>query len=232
MYYYHLTTEKNLNSILKQGILPKIGERSALNMEKKPSIYLCNYHDLPIWSFLLGLPITIQIPKESVTIDNTFEYQIQTEYITYKPISQKGLSTIKTPKLDKTMQNEIVTHLCMALSTTLTRLAIFYERYQNDTELLNHILQSLNCVGYMISQVPWNDIDCQNLQNELKKSAESGEYIFTDTYKDTNKRLWEQVLFYPESDQKICKSYQQFIQNIASMPTKIKFLSTGGWTTD
>jgi hypothetical protein len=37
--FYHVTTEDNYNNIMKDGILPQIGQRS-INVETKPQIFL------------------------------------------------------------------------------------------------------------------------------------------------------------------------------------------------
>ena len=45
--FYHLTTEDNANSILKDGLIPHIGERSQSVRELKKHVYLCNEEDVP-----------------------------------------------------------------------------------------------------------------------------------------------------------------------------------------
>lgn len=40
-YLYHVTTEENAKSILKNGLIPKIGERSQLIGETEKYVYLC-----------------------------------------------------------------------------------------------------------------------------------------------------------------------------------------------
>ena len=74
MILYHVTTDESLDSILKDGLKPLIGERS-IKIEKHPAIYL--------------FP-TINIP-ENFKVEKTCEYEV----CTYNPIPPKYINYLR-----------------------------------------------------------------------------------------------------------------------------------------
>lgn len=60
-YLYHVTTEENAKSILKNGLIPKIGERSQLVGETEKYVYLCGRKDVPFWSLILDKPVVLRV---------------------------------------------------------------------------------------------------------------------------------------------------------------------------
>lgn len=228
--YYHLTTETAWKRIQTQGIQPRIGIRSAMNKETKPCIYLCNQKDVAIWKFLMNLPVVLQIQTQNIQIEQEFQYDMYAEYITTTSIPPEACQRVEVKELSISQQEEITIHLLYTLSETLTTLAIYYERYQGQTELLQHLLTKLKCLGYMLSNIPWQHLNLSHIQTQILEYADSGEYTFCDTYKNTDKRLWNQLHEYPETNPTTCQIYHQFLQNMQTIPDELKYLPTGGWT--
>lgn len=104
--YYHVTLKKNLESILNNGLLPKIGELSRLCDEKEKRIYL--FPSLNDMETALGNWLGIELNDlygESteccslkITLPNDFpiaEGETEYECYSYVPIDKKYIKYLK-----------------------------------------------------------------------------------------------------------------------------------------
>lgn len=66
MIAYHVTLTANVDSILKQGLVPKVGERSGLLGEPHPAIYL--FHSLEDLDTALGQWLGDELEDEDIRI--------------------------------------------------------------------------------------------------------------------------------------------------------------------
>ena len=80
-YLYHVTTEENAKSILKNGLIPKIGERSQLVGETEKYVYLCGRKDVPFWSLILDKPVVLRVEMKDgeVNENNVYQYSYYSE---------------------------------------------------------------------------------------------------------------------------------------------------------
>lgn len=83
-YLYHVTTEENAKSILKNGLIPKIGERSQLVGETEKYVYLCGRKDVPFWSLILDKPVVLRVEMKDgeVNENNVYQYSYYSETLT------------------------------------------------------------------------------------------------------------------------------------------------------
>ena len=83
-YLYHVTTEENAKSILKNGLIPKIGERSQLVGETEKYVYLCGRKDVPFWSLILDKPVVLRVEMKDGEVDenNVYQYSYYSETLT------------------------------------------------------------------------------------------------------------------------------------------------------
>ena len=83
-YLYHVTTEENAKSILKNGLILKIGERSQLVGETEKYVYLCGRKDVPFWSLILDKPVVLRVEMKEGEVDenNVFRYSYYSETLT------------------------------------------------------------------------------------------------------------------------------------------------------
>jgi len=96
--FYHITLTKNLPDILQHGLIPKVGERSALIKETKPAIYLFgSFTDVEnaLYNWLgdefeddtLAL-LKVELPRNIRVEKVAFEYQV------FNPIPPDCLTVI------------------------------------------------------------------------------------------------------------------------------------------
>ena len=79
-YLYHVTTEENAKSILKNGLIPKIGERSQLVGETEKYVYLCGRKDVPFWSVDDTVKAAVAEMKDGeVDENNVYQYSYYSE---------------------------------------------------------------------------------------------------------------------------------------------------------
>ena len=104
MKYYHVTLLSNVKSILKYGLLPKIGERSIEAKENKVAVYLfsslldmedalmnwlgdwySDYYgeDVPLALLEINLPENFPINKGEVEYESISEIAISPNYISF-----------------------------------------------------------------------------------------------------------------------------------------------------
>lgn len=104
MKYYHVTLLSNLESILKDGLLPKVGERSMQARESKPAVYLfpsiedmedalMNWlgdlfidfygENTPLAVLEVNLPLGFPIKKGEVEYESISEVTIPPIYISF-----------------------------------------------------------------------------------------------------------------------------------------------------
>lgn len=104
MKYYHVTLVSNLESILKDGLLPMIGERSIEAKESEPAVYLFPtivdmedalmnwlgdwYTDtyganVPLAVLEVDVPIDFPIKKGEVEYESVSDITIPSRYISF-----------------------------------------------------------------------------------------------------------------------------------------------------
>ena len=68
-------------SILKNGLIPKIGERSQLVGETEKYVYLCGRKDVPFWSLILDKPVVLRVEMKDgeVNENNVYQYSYYSE---------------------------------------------------------------------------------------------------------------------------------------------------------
>lgn len=86
MKYYHLTKKENIESILKNGILPKCGENTSLvESDIGNYIFFTNKKNLQIWSLFLNRHYVVEIELNNRL--KRRDYNAYSEYYTNKEIS-------------------------------------------------------------------------------------------------------------------------------------------------
>lgn len=227
-YLYHITTPENMKNILSEGkIKPKIGENSVLQIEHTPRIYLCEYKDLPYWKQLLGTHNTLRLPLEDLETHNLKKrtYAGYEEYYTTKTIQSKQLKPVYCGH-PTTESNK---HLCLEYVWTLGNLCTLYARYyhnQKSIELPNLIEYTENILS-ILSRLNYTALTKQDYQETINELIDSCAYTFADYYNNTNKRLWEQLIYYPKDEATDCR--QKLHTFIQTNLKPILYINTGGW---
>ena len=102
-YLYHVTTEENAKSILKNGLIPKIGERSQLVGETEKYVYLCGRKDVPFWSLILDKPVVLRVEMKDgeVNENNVYQYSYYSETLTESVIPAERIRKSRVSRTQK-----------------------------------------------------------------------------------------------------------------------------------
>ena len=112
-YLYHVTTEENAKSILKNGLIPKIGERSQLAGETEKYVYLCGRKDVPFWSLILDKPVVLRVEMKDGEVDenNVYQYSYYSETLTETAISAER---IRKSRVSRSLTDEQMKDLALS----------------------------------------------------------------------------------------------------------------------
>lgn len=112
-YLYHVTTEENAKSILKNGLIPKIGERSQLVGETEKYVYLCGRKDVPFWSLILDKPVVLRVEMKDgeVNENNVYQYSYYSETLTETAIPAER---IRKSRVSRSLTDEQMKDLALS----------------------------------------------------------------------------------------------------------------------
>lgn len=233
-YLYHLTSAKNQENINRNGLCPAIGPHSAAVGETTPYVYLCEEKDVPYWNVLLNADLLCIIPKTAVSKDIiTFSYRLYDEILYPHHILPGHIRTVSIPdQLQPTAKER--QELCLSymnlISHTLVQLAYLYEDPEHiTTKDYTEFHQRLCNLQYILPGLPYQDCPPESRKASLLQEASEGEYTFADRYKQTDHRLYEQLLYYPDDCLSDLRTWlHQYIKQ--TFPECLT-LNTGGWDT-
>ena len=230
--FYHLTEQKNLEEILKTGLIPKIGPRSSAVLEEDEAIYISDKNSLPYWNVILNLHtiLCIRIPAEIAKDLTKFCYGCYDEWQCRIPIPAEWISVYKKPvELPKDRLEilalgylDTVSYLCRLFARQVTWAeACYQEEIQIlATELLD-ILPRLNI----------QDIPYKTVKKYLVANGENGEYTLCDIFDVDDvcngMQLWK-ILGLHETATAATKAIYEYLKTL--FKSKLKNIDTGGFT--
>lgn len=228
MYLYHITTKAALPGIMHMGLQPLIGKNAKAVNETKPGIYLCAYKDIPYWSILLDREAVFQvdIPKNF----KKFAYWEYDEYITEQPIAFENMKRVYPPK--PTVEH--MKKLCMSYLVSISDICKYtasYYRYknrQNNPYNKQSLLQQYTAILTCLPKIDYSISDASEIREYLKEFGESGEYTFCDRYLKTDKKLYQQLIEYPQDE--LTESRKQLYDYIIENLNVCLDMNTGSWT--
>lgn len=224
MYFYHVTDKKNVDSILKNGITPQIGENSKICEESTQAIYLCKRKDVPYWKTILGKSAVIQVSSLNEDDVEKYEYSCYNEYVYEKQIFPEQCKQIYVPNKESAMHDLCISYLYSISGITVT-LARHYSGADYDMDslyvMLNSLVRTLNRLDYSC-------VEKKEIRHELKAAGENGHCTFVDHYLDTPFRLYQQLLNYPKDDlTELRETLYAFIKQNFKGCLRVE---TGAWT--
>lgn len=228
MRFYHVTKTENVDSILMHGLIPQIGENSKSVNEKDDVVYLCDKDSIPYWKILLDANVLIAVELEEEP--ESYDYREYKEYFHYGPIAASSIQLIdEFIDIHDSMKQLCVQHLhCM--SAYATKCVRYYNRAIG-TDLEKEMYDDIAHYGHVLSvclpKLDYSMVDISSLREELTSSGEDGNYTICDTYYNTGKRLWEQLIEYGDDD---LYSNRKFIHDyIKTHLQGCLDVDTGGW---
>jgi hypothetical protein len=211
--FYHVTTPENAALILKQGLKPKIGPRSAITNEKHKAVYLCKEKDIPYWQIILDMPVILTVTYLEEDDTDFFGYAGYDEYIYRKSIPAENIkeacietNTAGAMKRLCAGYISLISNLCELCAryyyykdtTDMTRLNKDDKEYM--TSLYESIEQQTNFLNYLLPRLDYSTITKQEIKKIIKNQGDDGEYTLCDIYFDTDKTLLEMLSEYPKDE--------------------------------
>lgn len=231
---YHVTRAENVESILKYGLKAQIGENSQSVLEEHSAVFLCDEASIPYWHIILGADAVIKVDVDSRLCEE-FQYSLYKEFICPNDISADNIELcIGYSCADKEAMRNLCASFVYTLGSLMVRIARYYdnpdvwdgnsEEASQQRKFLKGDICSLLTV---FKRLDYSVCDMNDICSELVEAGESGEYTFADTYKNSDKRLWEMLDQYPcdemEEDRKNLKNL------ISSSLSECLYVETGGW---
>lgn len=224
--YYHLTTEENAKRILKEGL--------KINNEEE-GIFLCKKHDIPYWMIVLNLSAILEIRGlEECNIeeyDNYIEYQ---EYVYKKDIEPDKISRrTMRPRKKKAME-----YLCYQYLNSLSAFTVdcaVYYFYADDPDIEGYDgeerLEDLKCYAdallAVLPNLNYSLLSKDDIKQYLKQLGNSGEYTICDSYEPTGRKLYVQLIHYPEDE--VSEKRRKIYEYIKTTFKGCLSINTGGW---
>ena len=223
---YHLTKKSKVASILNEGLRPDLGDNSSKVDEQDKGVYLCVKEHIKYWQILIDCDALIE-EKCIMTHDcECRRYHPYDEYIYKGIIPGVYCKEVELPPIDGDAMRELCLRYINALSAACTTAARYYE---GNTSIEEEYLDGLLIISLAVE----NKLDYSYLTTEEKKKyltdlGEEGDYTFLDAYKDTGRKLYEQLIHYPDDSTKDKRvRLYEYIKRVFS---DCLDLDTGGWT--
>lgn len=199
---YHLTSIDHLQNIMKNGLIPQVGENCKRIGEEKAAIFLCEKKDVGKWRIMIGNTILLTLEGIDITALDKREYPKCSEYRSFKPIAPEHIKAVHYDTgYSPADMEELCSSYLLALSQFTVDCAYYYgsgELNPDEQEFLysfaRDVLTVLRQLDYSIKPMEfWVDV--------LKDYSDCGEYTFCELYdSDNNIRLWQQLIRYEEDE--------------------------------
>lgn len=238
-YLYHVTTEENAKSILKNGLIPKIGERSQLVGETEKYVYLCERKDVPFWSLILDKPVVLRVEMKNGEIDenNVYRYSYYSETLTESVIPAERIRKSRVSKnlTDKQM-NDLALSYVDAISIVCVKFAEYIthiddepeEEATKDRQVIELTIESLK---FTLPHLNFAGINAKMLRDYLRDRGDGG-YTLCDRYEPNWEegekciRLYDLLNTHPLATDNTKWLYKWLKK---TFPRRLR-VDTGGWT--
>lgn len=173
-YYYHLTMKKNISSILKKGLLPKIGDHcKQVGDESTPRVFLCSKYDISSWAYQICADALIRIEDAGVIeeVGCWACYTAYDEFIYPMPIKAKYLSEQPLPEIPYEVKHRAW------VSATQALLEIHRDLIDMSPLIDKQAMLDFDCVLDFLSRHDVSEIDLDKVFSEV------GLKDFIDLYK-------------------------------------------------
>lgn len=175
MKYYHLTKETEVDSILKNGLKPLIGENSESVGETEERVYLTDYDSVKYWARLLNKNVLLEVDMDK-EIQFSYHYgdlASYNEFYVYSSIEPSRIRQIKMPDLP---DDEVNVSILLDYSYTLTSLCneiISYyvdksdDVFNGEDELIDEVTRVINAMKYVVK--PKSSKNVNELRNGIRR---------------------------------------------------------------
>lgn len=237
---YHITKKENLDVILREGLKPCIGKNSAVANDCEKTIYLSNFYDLPYWRIMLDGDIILEISNINKNKLRSFNFSIYSEYTYDDIIAPENIRVLSAEEMSDCAPDDVYMHnLCREYTITICNIVLEFTRhYENASKNKNYkhpyfdeFVESYKSVLWLLqNRLDFSVVDKNNIRCELAGYADEGNYTFLDEYHYTGKKLYEQLICFPEPDEDIANCHKQLYDFITKTFDYCLDMNTGGWT--
>lgn len=235
---YHVTKKENVESIMKNGLIPQIGKNSILVGEAKPYIFLCEKESIPFWKILLEGDVVLEIKDRDDGYSEYIEgYSFATcrEYNACDVISPNRISVYskRTPVRKSHMRRLSRTELT-DISYIVLQVIKWYDNYYDGQFRKEHSLSditlNIRSLRTVLQRIDFSVLSNKEKNEELKELGESGEFTFADVYFSEKTRLYKKALQFAKenNDEELAKELTM-LNRFIERNFKLGNLYTGGW---
>lgn len=229
-YLYHLTTEGAWEHIREEGLKPQCGQNSYLCCENQDLIFLCDGSSLPYWAALLNANVLLRLPENRVKNLKERKYTHYSEFLTKTPVAPADLEQIPMVVIPGQIHEELCVDYLEDISSLVVRIIRIYRLGVPSQDLCQMFTDEVELLLGIVSRLKYQDCDPAKLVKWVCEEGDSGEYTLADTYKNTDTRLWEQLLKF--EDDNMAPARRQLSSWInENLSREVRYARTGGYTT-
>lgn len=226
-YLYHVTTKENAMKILKNGLKPVQGHNRNMIWDDRDGVFLCKKKDVGKWKILLYADTVLCVDVTDIICDMKTEDYVDGlygEYIYTKEIPSDKISISTVKETEKDMIDLCISYMG-TLSSITTQCALYYNGYPDDKDWIK---QQLTIAYKTMTNLDFSCIKGEELRDAIRELRDNDYFTLVDYYKDTRKRLWQQLRLYPHDEltEIRVKIYNYIYKYIWH---KISHVNTGKW---
>lgn len=238
-YLYHVTTEENAKSILKNGLLPKIGERSQLVGETEKYVYLCGRKDVPFWSLILDKPVVLRVEMKDGEVDenNVYQYSYYSETLTETAIPAER---IRKSRVSRSLTDEQMKDLALSYVDMISLICVKFAEYityiddepeEEAAEDRQAIELTIEALKFTLPHLNFSGVNAKMLRDHLHERGDGG-CTLCDRYEpnwgegEKYIRLYDLLNSHPLATNNTKWLYKWLKK---TFPRRLR-VDTGGWT--
>lgn len=238
-YLYHVTTEENAKSILKNGLIPKIGERSQIVGETEKYVYLCGRKDVPFWSLILDKPVVLRVEMKDGEVDenNVFRYSYYSETLTETAIPAER---IRKSRVSRSLTDEQMKDLALSYVDMISLICVKFAEYityiddepeEEATEDRQAIELTIEALKFTLPHLNFSGVNAKMLRDHLHERGDGGCTLcdrYEPNWKEGEKyiRLYDLLNSHPLATNNTKWLYKWLKK---TFPRRLR-VDTGGWT--
>lgn len=238
-YLYHVTTEENAKSILKNGLIPKIGERSQLVGETEKYVYLCGRKDVPFWSLILDKPVVLRVEMKDGEVDenNVYQYSYYSETLTETAIPAER---IRKSRVSRSLTDEQMKDLALSYVDMISLICVKFAEYityiddepeEETAEDRQAIELTIESLKFTLPHLNFSGINAKMLRDHLHERGDGGCTLcdrYEPNWEEGEKyiRLYDLLNSHPLATNNTKWLYKWLKK---TFPRRLR-VDTGGWT--
>lgn len=238
-YLYHVTTEENAKSILKNGLIPKIGERSQLVGETEKYVYLCGRKDVPFWSLILDKPVVLRVELKDgeVNENNVYQYSYYSETLTESVIPAER---IRKSRVSRSLTDEQMKDLALSYVDMISLICVKFAEYityiddepeEEAAEDRQAIELTIEALKFTLPHLNFSGVNAKMLRDHLHERGDGGCTLcdrYEPNWEEGEKyiRLYDLLNSHPLATNNTKWLYKWLKK---TFPRRLR-VDTGGWT--